>query len=271
MIGGRLKVPSATLLLLLLVGAGENQSDPLTVRVLTYNIHHGEGTDRQIDLARLADVMRSVQPDLIALQEVDQGTERADGVHQLDELARRLGMHAVFGKAMDYAGGGYGVAVLSRWPLLSLDNQPLPTSPEGEPRTALTVYVKAGEDGPLLQFTSTHLAQSREPADRMIQATYLNELLSAAKGSPSILAGDFNARLDTDVMALFDAHWTNAAPAGQSPPAPTAQPGRRGPRGDYVLFRPAQRWRVIESQVVDAPVASDHRPVLVVLEWIGTS
>jgi endonuclease/exonuclease/phosphatase (EEP) superfamily protein YafD len=49
----------------------------------------------------------------------------------------------------------------------------------------------------------------------------------------------------------------------------SSPPGRRGPRGDFVLFRPAEHWNVIEASVVDAPIASDHRPVLTVTEWIG--
>ena len=234
--------------------------------MLTYNIHHGEGTDRQVDLSRLAEVMRSAQPDIIALQEVDQGTERASGLNQPAELQRLLGMHAEFGKALDYAGGGYGVAVLARWPLLSPANRPLPTSPDREPRTALTVYIRAAEHGPLLQFTNTHLDQSRNSEVRLTQARYLNELLGSGDGQPSILAGDLNTRPGTDVMGIFNAQWTNAAAVGSPPPV---TPRRRGPRGDYVLFRPAEGWRVIESRVLDEPVASDHRPLLTVLDWIG--
>src|SRR4029450_13576186 len=59
---------------------------PHTVRVLTYNIHHGEGTDGEFDLPRLARIIESSQPDLVALQEVDQGTERASGGNQLPEV-----------------------------------------------------------------------------------------------------------------------------------------------------------------------------------------
>src|ERR1700730_14354602 len=112
----------SSLLLLLLFWAGEDQAIPGTLRVLTYNIHHGEGTDGRFDLSRLAGVIKSVQPDVVALQEVDRGTARAAGVDELTELERLTDMHAEFGKAMDYAGGGYGVAVLSRWPLVSPGN-----------------------------------------------------------------------------------------------------------------------------------------------------
>ena len=95
---------------------------PTILRVLTYNIHHGEGMDGRFDLPRLAGIMTSADPDLIALQEVDQGTERAGGVDQVAELGRLTGMRPVFGKAMDFQGGAYGVGVLSRKPIRRVEN-----------------------------------------------------------------------------------------------------------------------------------------------------
>src|SRR5258707_15896745 len=106
------------LLLLALVWPGRLLAAPVVVRVLTYNIHHGEGTDGEFDLPRLANVIKSVEPDLVALQEVDEATERASGVDELAELGRLTGMHTAFGKAMDFQGGAYGVGVLSRWSIL---------------------------------------------------------------------------------------------------------------------------------------------------------
>ena len=289
----RLKLLSAILLgvlLLPLAGARVGPSAPVTVRVLTYNIHHGEGRDGELDLLRLADVMRSLQPDVIALQEVDRGTQRAGGVDQLTELAALLGMHAEYGKSMDFAGGAYGVAILSRWSLASSANRPLPASPDHEPRTALTVRFRAGRDGPWVRFTSTHLDNSRDAAERLAQAQYLNDLLATEDGDASILAGDFNARPGTDVIQVLEQGWMNALPdstplaptiPADAPPAPTPTPTdttlparppfaqRRGPRGDFVLFRPAHLWRVIESRTIDESVASDHRPVLTMLEFIG--
>jgi endonuclease/exonuclease/phosphatase family metal-dependent hydrolase len=253
--------------LLLFVWDRHPQILPLTVRVVTYNIHHGEGTDGRFDLSRLASVVTSVNPDLVALQEVDQGTERASGVSELTELARLTHMHPAFGKAMDYLGGQYGVAVLSRWPLLRTDNAPLPSVADREPRTALSVEVNTGKHGPLIQFTSTHLDQMRDPGNRLAQARYLNERLVHEDGQATILAGDMNARPGTEVMDLFDEQW-NDPPADD--PSPTWPNGRPRSRVDYVLVRPASNWRVIESRIIDEPVASDHRPLLVVLEWIGS-
>src|SRR3990172_3828554 len=85
-------------------------AEPLRVRVLTYNIHHGEGTDGRIDLARIAAVIQRLAPDVVALQEVDKLTSRSEGVDQAAELGRLTKLHAAFGKAMDYAGGEYGQA-----------------------------------------------------------------------------------------------------------------------------------------------------------------
>ena len=53
------------------------------VRVLTYNIHHGEGMDGKIDLERIAAVIKRLEPDVVALQEVDVKTTRSQGVDQV--------------------------------------------------------------------------------------------------------------------------------------------------------------------------------------------
>jgi endonuclease/exonuclease/phosphatase family metal-dependent hydrolase len=253
-------------LLLLLVVWDHGSAVRTTLRVVTYNIHHGEGTDGRLDLSRLAEVMRSVQPDLVALQEVDQGTERTSEVNEPVELERLMDMHGVFGKAMDYMGGGYGVAVLSRWPLLATHSYSLPHVDGREPRVALTVELEAGTRGPFLQFTCTHLDQARDPENRLAQAKYLNDLLVRDDGRPTLLAGDMNARPDTEVMGLLNERWLNPPTVDPSPIAPSGRPRLRI---DYVLIRPAGSWRVIESRLIDDTVASDHRPLLVVLEWSG--
>jgi endonuclease/exonuclease/phosphatase family metal-dependent hydrolase len=264
------------------VGRVEESAVPVVIRVLTYNIRHGEGRDRNTDLTRTADVIKSVGPDIVALQEVDRRTQRSGGVDQLAELASLTGMHAEYGKAIDHEGGEYGVAVLSRWPIEHAENHHLPSAPGTEQRTALTVRVRAGESGPLVRVTSTHLSQNWEPENTLAQARRLNDLLTT-DGVSGVLAGDLNAGTDSDAMLVLQREWIVAAAAASlsPPPAPPATtpgqrqsgpgPGRRGgPRSDYVLVRPAGHWRVLESAIVEDVVASDHRPVLSVLEWVGT-
>ena len=237
-------------------------STPIAVRVLTYNIHHGEGTDGQFDLARTAAIINSAQADLVALQEVDRHTRRSGRVDQLAELERLTGSTGVFGKAMDFQDGTYGVAVLTRKPILRSVTRPLPVTPDREPRTSLTVDVPM-RDGVHLQFTTTHLDQGRDPVNRLAQASFLNDVLASTADAPAILAGDLNSRPDTDVMALLERRWANLFPF----PVPSAPPA--APRGlvDHVLARPAGHWRAVEAQAIDDRLASDHRPLLVVLEW----
>ena len=259
-------LPSLLILSMTWVRGDAAPAPPFALRVLTYNIHHGEGTDGILDLSRAADVIKSANPDLVALQEVDQATERSSGVKQLDELARLTGMHAEFGKAIDYLGGAYGVAVLSRWPILHARNQPLTTAPDREPRTALTVQLKPRADGPLLEFISTHFDQGRDEQSRLTQAADL-KTLGRNLAVPALLAGDLNARPETEVMKVVSAEWINALQVDQLPPA---SDGRPRVRGDYVLFKPAASWHIVESTIMEDRIASDHRPVLVVLELTGT-
>jgi endonuclease/exonuclease/phosphatase family metal-dependent hydrolase len=164
---------------------------------------------------------------------------------------------------MDFQGGAYGVGILSRWPLRRVENHPLPGSPDREPRTSLTAEVRINKGGPLLRFTSTHFDQGRDLGNRVAQANELNHRLVLNDGTPTILAGDLNSGANTEVIQIFDGDWVNAS----SDPAVLNGTGPR--RVDYVLVRPVSGWRVIESRIVDAPIASDHRPVLVVLEWTG--
>jgi endonuclease/exonuclease/phosphatase family metal-dependent hydrolase len=245
-------------------GDTRGRSKPATVRVLTYNIHHGEGLDGRVDLPRLAAVIGATSPDLVALQEVDRGTRRAGGVDQLAELGRLTAMEPVFGRAMAYQDGEYGVGVLSRLRVRRALNRALPGSPGREPRTALTVDVAAGEASPRVLFTTTHLDNGRDAMDKVAQASYLAGAVSRDGEAASILAGDMNARADTPAMQILARHWSDTL--ADPPPAPDGRPRRRI---DYVMVRPAASWRVLEARVVAAPLASDHQPVLVVLEWLG--
>src|SRR5262245_26822074 len=87
------------------LAAPASAADPQTLRVLSYNIHHGEGTDGKLDLARIAGVITAAKPDLVALQEVDRRATRTKGVDQTAELAKLTGLQAEFGKAIDLQGG----------------------------------------------------------------------------------------------------------------------------------------------------------------------
>ena len=90
------------------------------VLVMSYNVRHCAGMDLVVDYDRTAGVILRQQPDVVALQELDSMTGRSGRCYQLGELARRIGYHDVFGAAIDYDGGKYGVGLLTREPPLSL-------------------------------------------------------------------------------------------------------------------------------------------------------
>ncbi len=225
------------------------------LRVLTYNIHHGEGTDGVFDYQRLANVINDLAPDVVALQEVDNKTARASGVDQTLRLAQLTGLHGVFGNAMDYSGGEYGEAILSRFPIAEYRAHPLPFTEGREPRTALAARIVPDNGLPEFVLIGTHLCHQDESL-RLQQVTEINALFPPSGVAPVILAGDLNARRGSPPMeALLDARWVDAS-SGDA-------------RIDYVLIRPADPWVIVERYVHDERVASDHRPVLTILRWEG--
>lgn len=241
-----------------------------TVRVLTYNIHHGEGSDLKIDLERIAEVILSADPGLVALQEVDVRTSRVSGADQARELARLTGMHVVFGRTIPYRGGLYGNALLSKWPVNRFVNHALPFTAGREPRGVIEALILAppGEEGGAdFQMFATHLDISE--ADRLLAVGQLQRLLADRPPDwPMLIAGDMNATPGSTVVNLLAKDWTPASSSEPLHTFPAAKPSRQI---DFIFFRPATRWKVIETKVLDENVASDHRPLLAVLELLPAS
>ena len=231
------------------------------VRVLTYNIYHGETMKGDFDLDRIAAVIKSAQPDLVALQEVDFKTNRAKKYDLATELAVRTDLIPLFGRAMYYDGGEYGEAVLSRYSFLSTTLHALPHQEDKEPRAALEVNVVIAS-GDTIRFIGTHLDHTSD-AQRICQARRLSEWFSMDE-RPAILAGDLNALPGSGAMKMIEKSWKRSF-AEDTPTWPSDKPRKKI---DYVLYRPANRWRVLETRVIDEKIASDHRPLLVVLELL---
>ena len=233
---------------------------PASLRVLTYNIHIGKGLDGKLDLERIARVIRDSKADVVALQEVDVKTRRTENVDQAAELARLTNMHVHFGKAMDHDGGAYGVAILSRFELSDAKTHALGSEGRSEPRAAAEAHFRVGDGGPRVAFFGTHLEHASEPL-RVKQAEVLLRATAAADAPIVILAGDFNAEPGSEPMRMLLDRWTDAT---AKPGDPTFPAGAPKIRIDYILYAPTKHVKVIESQVLDERIASDHRPVLVV-------
>lgn len=231
------------------------------VRVLCYNVHHGAGVDGKLDLPRIAKVIQSVKPDLVALQEVDKGAGRSGRVDQAAELARLTGMRHVFGANIPLQGGHYGNAVLSRLPIAGRRNHLLPNVDSGEQRGALEVHFKGPGKQPLRLF-ATHLDHRRPDKERLASAVFLNAMADKQNTAPTLLAGDLNDVLGSRVLKEFQKAWTPT----NVRPMPTSPAGKPIRQIDFILFRPAARWKVIETKVLDEAEASDHRPIFAILE-----
>lgn len=235
---------------------------PVRLRVLTYNIHHAEGVDGRLDLERIAGVIRESRADIVALQEVDQKVRRSEQVDQPAELARLTGLHVAFGSNITHEGGLYGNAVLSRYPVLKHRNHRLPNINRGEQRGVLEAELQiSGASSPLL-LLATHFDHRPASAERLASAKAINKLVEQRKNQPALLAGDLNAVPASGPLEELTGMWQSASSEEQ----PTVPVGRPTVQIDYVLLRPANRWQVISSQVLDEAVASDHRALLAVLE-----
>jgi len=254
----RLRSLSILGIFLLAAGCAPAAAGQATVlRILAYNTHHSAGNDEVLDVERIAAVIRALDPDLVALQEIDNRVERTGVVDQARELGRLTGMGAVFGPFMDYQGGQYGMALLSDLPFVNPTNHQLPEGPE--PRTSLAIRVQLPGGGELV-FAGIHFYRTAE--ERMAQARRLLHVLEPEE-APVILAGDFNSTPDSDVMAFIGESFVIPDKGDDHLTFSSDNPDREI---DFIVYRPAGRFRVIESRVIDEPVASDHRPVLLVVE-----
>lgn len=260
----RFKIWLALFAMMAAVGNSAAAAEPTRIRILSYNIHHGEGTDGKLDLERLAGVIKSVQPDVVALQEVDRGVKRTNKVDEPAELGRLTGMKPIFERNIIFEGGDYGNAILSRLPVTSHKNIPLPSHYVGEQRGALVAELTAPDGRTPIRFIATHLDYRPNDGERKDSVKRLEELAGESPDRPTLLVGDLNSLPDSAVLSLFEANWKRSTSI--TSPLPTFPSDKPTRQIDYVLFRPASRWKVVENRVLEEPVASDHRPLLVVLE-----
>lgn len=244
--------------------ADDSERASQRLRVLSYNIHHGEGTDRELNLERIAGVIRSAKPDIVALQEVDQKAARTGHVDQPAELARLTDMQVVFGGNISLQGGEYGNAVLSRLKITHSENHYLPVVDKGEQRGALKVKVPWPSATDSLTVLATHFDHRRNNQERLASAKTVNQLMSTDLAQPALLIGDLNDVAASDTLRTLGTLWqiSNDKPL---PTIPVARPQRQI---DFILFRPVERWRVIETRVLEEAVASDHRPIFSILELL---
>lgn len=158
------------------------------LRIVTYNIHSCIGTDGQRDPERVGRVLCGLEPDIVALQEVNTALNPRVELGQLAVLARMTGLEPLVGPVIDREHGFYGNAILSRFP--AADVRHLDLSVEGfEPRGALDIDLDVAGDR--VRVVATHLGLSvserRTQIGRLLSTLYRNP-----RGHAAIVLGDFN-------------------------------------------------------------------------------
>ena len=214
-----------------------------TLRVATFNIHHAEGMDGIVDLDRIAAVIRAINPDLIALQELDERVPRSNLIDHPAELARMLAMHVHFGPAMDLEVGRYGIALASPRGFRAATIA-LPRSGSEEPRA---VVVARWDE---MQIVATHL--SRDRSSRLRQARHLASMVQQMEG-PVIVLGDMNQRA-ADLVPLIS--------VGLRPVTPRRgllDRFRRGFQIDHILV---SADLIVEHAWTVPTASSDHVPLV---------
>ncbi|MEW6183013.1 MAG: endonuclease/exonuclease/phosphatase family protein [Bacillota bacterium] len=230
------------------------------LKVLTYNIRHGKGLDDKVSLGRVAAVIAASGADLAALQEVDGYTPRSGFRCQAVTLGRRLKMRSFYGATLKAAGlPVFGNAILSGLPVRGFKRWVLPGKGEQRGLTEVTI----ADAGTQWSFLTTHLGLSVEA--RVMQVGMITEVLDGIS-RPFILTGDFNCLHDAEELAPLYTRLRDAALEADRTFA-TFPAGKPEERIDFVFVSP--HWVVHGVKRIDSE-ASDHLPVLAILELLGT-
>jgi endonuclease/exonuclease/phosphatase family metal-dependent hydrolase len=238
-----------------------------SARIVTYNVHRCLGTDGRLSPPRIAEVIASCAPDIVALQELDVGRLRTGGVDQAHAIASELGMQFHFHPALQVMEELYGDAILTARPSRLVKAGALPALlrwPKLESRGALWASIDMG--GVHLQVINTHLSLNRP--ERLIQIESLlgSEWLGDPRcQDPVLLVGDFNATPRSRGYRRLASHFRDGQLA----------PGTGSPRATFPAYLPvlridhvfaSQSVKLLNAEVVRTPlarVASDHLPLVV--------
>ena len=170
--------------------ATEAVSGAASLRIMTYNIKNGELVGH--DLSKLAAVIKESNPDILGLQEVDDGTKRSQGKHETDELSTLTGMpYKYFAANFPFDGGQYGLAILSKYPIAASTTVRLDSHTKREngyePRIAAVADITA--KGKTVTFVTVHASLHDEE-----RAGNAKAILTALgpRAARAIVVGDFN-------------------------------------------------------------------------------
>lgn len=238
------------------------------LRLATWNIHKGIGVDGKYRLDRTVHVLKRLDADVVCLQEVDQEVPRSGGDSQLMRLSEEAGYpYAALGLNVRVAGGGYGSATLSRFPLWDVRNVDL-TIPPKKRRSALVARIEHGPPGGWL-LANVHLGLLHLERKVQVRRLLAHLLEHTPDPMPVVLAGDWNewgSRLVHGALAESGFHLARLDHHGRKG-EPTFPSQRPWAALDRILYRDPVRCHHVAPHLDPATRwASDHLPVVVELE-----
>jgi endonuclease/exonuclease/phosphatase family metal-dependent hydrolase len=246
-----------------MTSSDEKSASPL--KVLTYNVHSCRGTDRKLDIARIAAVIGACNADIIALQELDVGRRRTGGFDQAHEIAALLEMQAHFHPALHVEEEKYGDAVLTALPSRLIKADALPSI--GEPRGALWLEIIV--DGTPVHVFNTHLGLRRGERLTQIKTLLGPDWLGhdRCRDLPRILMGDFNTVPSARGYKTIAANMRDAGVSADGRRRPTFPARFPLLRLDHIFI--SRELAPIDTAIDTsrlARLASDHLPLSATLK-----
>ncbi|MDH5925977.1 endonuclease/exonuclease/phosphatase family protein [Vibrio lentus] len=240
-----------------------------TIRVATFNM----AAARVSSLTEIAKAIKALNADVVAIQEVDVLTDRSGNVDQPKKLAELTGLNIEFGRAIDFDGGQYGLAIASKYPILKTEVTQLPSG-NREQRIVFEAHIDVpGFNAPITVFNA-HLDTKEDPTMRVGQVRELNDTAIDTRGI-KILLGDMNDVPESVTYRELSRYWNNITDHNvdfRSWPA-----GNPEIQVDYVMTSKAQVWKIKEitvpqnnTQYADTnwPAVTDHLPIVVEMKML---
>lgn len=251
--------------------------DKPTLRIATYNIGKNEASDNVADFTVLNSAIKKINADIIAVPEVDNKTQRSHKIDQLKTIADANKMYYVFGKALDFDDGEYGLGLLSKYKILHSQVVKLPSG-NAEQRVALLAQVEVPgfDSAPIIMVT--HLDWQKNPTIRTEQARYLLDLSIGDATSDfkdiasaiKILAGDFNSTREEQPVKEIGYFFNEVSKPGIDTRSwPAVNPAIDI---DHIFTFKGQKWNVKKVEIPHSfpsfnwSAASDHLPVIAEIE-----
>lgn len=239
---------------LILLGISLRLAAQSTITVLTYNIHHGANSLDQNNIVQIGRLIRQYSPDIVALQEVDSMTTRSRGQDHLAQLAGMTSMIPFYGRAINFQGGGYGLGVLSKYPIVANQKIRLPNPDSTEQRILLCAYVELPNEK-TIRLCNAHL-DHKSALNRSVQLAAVNVILENSI-QPAIWCGDFNTDPDDPDIEKLMGNWIDAGKDSRTPTLVGT-----GARIDYIMTLRNSELELMRYRVLNVPKLSDHLPIL---------